>query len=55
MNETPGILKCFLNNYVKATKRKAFTNRILRIFVNEQHKKRMGIYKEETKDCVELG
>lgn len=55
MNETPGSLKCFLSDYVRATKRKAFNNRSGQIFVNERHKKRMGIYKEETEDCVEMG
>ena len=34
---------------------KLLNNRIGRIFVNERHKKRMGIYKEETKDRVEMG
>ena len=55
MKETPGSLKRFLNDYVRATKRKAFNNRSGQIFVNERHKKRMGIYKEETEDCVEMG
>lgn len=55
MNEAPGSLQCFLNDYVRVTNRKPFCGRSGRIFVNERHKNRMGIYQDEAKDCLEMG